>query len=130
MNESLNNLIDLFTKFLYHPNKILGKSMSVLLEMAMFPTDQGESKSEYVSEVIRVIRDCGYPYQLTPMATIIETQEISQALAIVQMCYDKLEELECNRVYSTIKFDIRKGHKNRLKGKVASIESKIGEVCK
>ncbi len=104
--------------------------MSVLLEMAMFPTDHGESKSEYVSEVIRVIRDCGYPYQLTPMATIIETQEISQALEIVQKCYDKLEELDCNRVYSTIKFDIRKGHTNRLKGKVASIESKIGEVCK
>jgi len=104
--------------------------MSVLLEMAMFPTDHGESKSAYVSEVIKVIRDCGYPYQLTPMATIIETQEISQALTIVQMCYDKLEELECNRVYSTIKFDIRKGHENRLKGKVASIESKIGEVCK
>jgi len=104
--------------------------MSVLLEMAMFPTDHGESKSEYVSEVIKVIRDCGYPYQLTPMATIIETQEISQALKIIQMCYDKLEELECNRVYSTITFDIRKGHENRLKGKVASIESKIGEVCK
>lgn len=104
--------------------------MSVLLEMAMFPTDGGESKSEYVSEVIKVIRDCGFSYQLTPMATIIETQEISQALEIVQKCYDKLEELDCNRVYSTIKFDIRKGHSNRLKGKVASIEDKIGEVSK
>ncbi len=104
--------------------------MSVLLNMAMFPTDHGESKSKYVSEVIKVIRDCGYPYQLTPMATIVETKEMSQALEVVQMCYDKLEELECNRVYSSMTFDIRKGHKNRLKGKVASIESKIGEVCK
>jgi len=104
--------------------------MSVLLQMAMFPTDHGESKSEYVSEVIKVIRDCGYPYQLTPMATIIETEKMSEALNIVQMCYDKLEELDCNRVYSAITFDIRKGHKNRLQGKVASIESKIGEVSK
>jgi uncharacterized protein (TIGR00106 family) len=104
--------------------------MSVLLEMSMFPTDHGESKSEYVAEVIKVIRDCAYPYQLTPMATIIETQEISQALEIVQKCYDTLDELDCNRVYSTIKFDIRKGHENRLKGKVKSIENKIGEVSK
>lgn len=104
--------------------------MSVLLEMAMFPTDHGESKSEYVAEVIKVIRDCGYPYQLTPMATIIETKEISQALEIVQKCYDTLDALDCNRVYSTIKFDIRKGHENRLKGKVKSIENKIGEVSK
>lgn len=104
--------------------------MSVLLEMAMFPTDHGESKSEYVSEVIKVIRDCGFEYQLTPMATIIETQNLSDALEIVQKCYDVLDELDCNRVYSTIKFDIRKGHKNRLKGKVKSIENKIGEVSK
>lgn len=104
--------------------------MSVLLEMAMFPTDSGESKSAYVSEVIKVIRDAGFPYQLTPMATIIETQKISEALAIIQVCYETLEKLGCNRVYSTIKFDIRKNSENRLKGKVASIEDKIGEVSK
>ncbi|PLY08169.1 MAG: hypothetical protein C0625_03000 [Arcobacter sp.] len=104
--------------------------MSVLLNIAMFPTDHGESKSEYVSQVIKVIRECGYPYQLTPMATIIETEELSQALAIIQKCYDVLEDLDCNRVYSIITFDIRKGHDNRLKSKVESIESKIGEVSK
>lgn len=104
--------------------------MSVLLEMAMFPTDGTESKSEFVAQVIKVIRDSGYPYQLTPMATIIETQEISQALKIIQECYDVLDDLGCNRVYSTIKFDIRKNSENRLKGKVASIENKIGEVSK
>ena len=51
--------------------------MSVLLEMSMFPTDHGESKSEYVSQVIKTIRESGYPYQLTPMATIIETDKMS-----------------------------------------------------
>jgi len=104
--------------------------MSVLLNMAMFPTNQGENKSEYVSEIIKLIRECGYPYQLTSMATIIETDKLSQALEIIQKCYDKLEELNCNRVYSTITFDIRKGHENRLEGKVASIEEKIGKVAK
>ena len=104
--------------------------MSVLLEMAMFPTDHGESKSEYVAQVINVIKESGFPYQLTAMATIIETQNIKDALNIVQKCYETLEELNCNRVYSTIKFDIRKGHDNRLKSKIESIESKIGEVSK
>lgn len=104
--------------------------MSVLLEMAMFPTDHGESKSEYVAQVIKVIRESGFNYQLTPMATIIETQKISEALEVVQKCYEKLDELGCNRVYSTLKFDIRKNHTNRMKAKVESIEQKIGEVCK
>ncbi|RXJ69724.1 hypothetical protein CRV08_03190 [Halarcobacter ebronensis] len=104
--------------------------MSVLLQMAMFPTDGSESKSEYVAEVIKVIRDSGVSYQLTPMATIIETEELSKALEIIQKCYDTLDKLGCNRVYSPITFDIRKGHNNRLKGKVQSIENKIGEVSK
>ncbi|RXJ99348.1 hypothetical protein CRV02_11955 [Arcobacter sp. CECT 8989] len=104
--------------------------MSVLLSMAMFPTDKTESKSEYVSEVIKVIRESGFNYQLTSMSTTIETDKMSEALGIVQKCYEKLEELGCNRVYSTLTFDIRKEKDNRLKTKVQSIENKIGEVSK
>lgn len=104
--------------------------MSVLVQMAMFPTDQAESKSEYVAQVIKVIRESGFPYQLTPMATIIETSKMSEALGIIQKCYERLEELGCNRVYSALTFDIRKNHNDRMKGKVDSIERKIGEVAK
>jgi len=104
--------------------------MSILLQMAMFPTDKSESKSKEVSEVIKVIKESGYPYKLTAMATIIETNQMSEALGIIQSCYDKLEELGCSRVYSTITFDIRKGYENRLEGKVKSVENHIGEVSK
>ncbi|WP_419769288.1 MAG: MTH1187 family thiamine-binding protein [Candidatus Marinarcus sp.] len=104
--------------------------MSVLVQMAMFPTDQSESKSEYVAQVIKVIRESGFSYQLTSMATIIETQKMSEALGVIQQCYEKLEELGCNRVYSTLTFDIRKNHENRLVRKIESIESKIGKVAK
>ena len=104
--------------------------MSVLLEMSMFPTDKSESKSKEVSEVIKLIRDSGVRYQLTSMATIIETDTIAEALSLVEKCYLKLEELGCNRVYSTLKFDIRKGYENRLETKIQSIENYIGNVSK
>ncbi len=104
--------------------------MSVLVQMAMFPTDKSESKSKEVAEVIKIIRESGVSYQLTAMATIIETQNISTALSLVEKCYLRLEELGCNRVYSTLKFDIRKGHENRLKTKIESVEKHIGEVSK
>ena len=104
--------------------------MSILLEMSMFPTDKSESKSKEVSEVIKIIRESGVSYQLTAMATIIETENISTALSLVEKCYLRLEELGCNRVYSTLKFDIRKGHENRLKTKIESVEKHIGEVSK
>ena len=104
--------------------------MSVLLQMAMFPTDKSESKSKEVAEIIKVIRDSGVSYQLTSMATIIETDTLKQALDLVEKCYSRLEELGCNRVYATFTFDIRKAHENRLKTKIESVEKQIGAVSK
>ena len=101
--------------------------MSVLLELAMFPTDVGTSKSIWVSKVIAHIRDSGYSYQLTPMGTIIETDTLDEALALVGSCYKQLEK-DCERVYSTLTFDIRKGKNDRIKQKIKSVEEKIGKT--
>ena len=105
------------------------KKMSVLLEFAMFPTDKGESISPYVSKVIKMIHESGATYQLTAMGTIIETETMSEALALVQQSYDVLEP-DCDRVYSSLKFDIRKGKSKCLTQKIKSVEKIIGEVNK
>jgi uncharacterized protein (TIGR00106 family) len=102
--------------------------MSVLLEFAMFPTDKGESVSEYVSQVIEMVRDSGMSYQLTPMGTIIEADDLSQILSMVQAAHDILDRAGCNRIYSSLKLDIRKGKDNRLQGKLESVRDKIGDV--
>ena len=104
--------------------------MSVLVEFAMFPTDKGESVSEYVSRIIKMIDESGIPYKLTPMGTVFETETIDEALKIIGEAYKQLEP-DCNRVYSVVKFDIRKGRSNRLVQKIKSVESKLGkEVSK
>ena len=104
-------------------------SSSILLEFAMFPTDKGDSVSNYVSRIIEMIDKSGCEYQLTPMGTIIETTSIKEALNIVEEAYNLLEP-DCERVYSSLKFDIRKNKNNRLKGKIESIEKKLGHEVK
>ena len=99
--------------------------MSVLVEFAMFPTDKGESVSSYVSRIIKVIDESGVEYKLTPMGTVFETDTMDEALGIIKKSYEVLEP-DCNRVYSTVKFDVRKNRSNRMKQKIASIESKLG----
>ncbi|MCK5168772.1 MAG: MTH1187 family thiamine-binding protein [Bacteroidales bacterium] len=104
--------------------------MSVLLEFAMFPTDKpGDSASESVSKIIDVINKSGIRYKLTAMGTIIETETLEEALAIVNRSYQVLEPFS-KRVYSTITIDIRKEKSDRLNQKIKSIESKIGKVNK
>lgn len=102
--------------------------MSVLMEFSMFPTSKTTgSSSPYVSRIIEMIRDSGVSYKLTPMGTIIETSTIDEALQFVSKAYALLEP-DCERVYSVIKFDIRKGRINALEQKIQSIEEKIGKV--
>lgn len=100
--------------------------MSIMFEFAMFPTDKGESVSPYVSRILQVIDQSGVAYQLTPMGTIGEVETLQEALDIIGRAYKQLEP-DCERVYSTVKFDIRKGKSGRLKQKIASVEEKLGK---
>ena len=100
--------------------------MSVLFEFAMFPTDKGESVSTYVSRLLDVVDRTATHYRLTPMGTVVEVDNIDEALSIIKKCYEQLEP-DCSRIYSAIKLDIRKGETGRLEGKVASVEDKLGK---
>jgi len=100
------------------------------MEFSIFPTDKGESVSAYVSQVVDMIRSSGASYRLTPMGTLIETEEIADALAIVEKAGKILLEQDCRRVYSAIKLDIRVGKGGRITQKIESIEKRIGRVEK
>lgn len=99
------------------------------MNMAIFPTDKGDSVSKYVAEVIQYIRQSGVSYQLNSMGTTIETETMEEALAVINGAYEILEP-QASRVYCNITMDIRKGQSDRMKHKVESVEAKIGEVAK
>ena len=98
--------------------------MSVLMEFAIFPTDKGESKSEYVARVIKMLKESDVPHQFGPMGTTIEVESIEEGFKIIQKAYEILDQ-DCNRIYSTIKIDYRKNKGNRLKQKIKSVEEKL-----
>jgi uncharacterized protein (TIGR00106 family) len=104
--------------------------MSVLLEFSMFPTSDncrdGSSVSKHVSKIIDAIDRSGVAYKLTPMGTVVETSTMREALDIIELAYEQVSS--CDRVYSSLKFDIRKGKKNRLVTKIESVEKKLGKI--
>jgi len=104
--------------------------MSYLVSLSIFPTDKGESVSKYVSKVVKLIKESGLPYKLTPMATIVETEDINEVFRLMDKAYKILQEEGCNRIYTVMTVDYRKGRSNRIEQKVRSIEEKIGEVEK
>lgn len=98
--------------------------MSVIIQFAMFPTDQGSSVSRFVSRILSMLKNDGYHHQLTPMATIVETATLDEALAVISKAYALLEP-DSERVYVSANIDIRKGPPGRMEQKVASVQEKI-----
>lgn len=102
--------------------------LSVLLEFSMFPTSpdgrEGGSVSKQVSKIIDAIDKSGVPYQLTPMGTVIEAPTMREALDVIALAYEQVSD--CERVYSSLKFDIRQNCENRLTSKIDSVEKVLG----
>ena len=106
--------------------------MSVLLEFAMFPTSdncrEGSSVSKQVAKIIDAIDKSGVKYQLTPMGTVVETDTMQEALDVIALAYEQVKD--CERVYSSLKFDIRHNSEDRLKNKIKSVEDKLQRAVK
>ena len=100
----------------------------VLAIFSISPLDKGESVSKYVAGSLDLIDKSGLSYQLTPMGTIVEG-ELDEVLDLIRVCHKKMRE-HSNRVIATIKIDDRAGTNGRLKGKIQSIEHKLGRPLK
>jgi len=103
--------------------------MSALVEFSMFPTEATQSKSAFVARVLDIVDRSGLEYQLTPMGTIIEGETVEEVLAVINAAYEELQK-DCERVYSSIKIDYRKGPVGRLNKKTGSVEAKLGRKLK
>jgi uncharacterized protein (TIGR00106 family) len=82
-----------------------------------------------VSKVIDIIDKSGLPYKLGPMSTTIEG-EWDEVMPVVNKARLMLRENN-QRIYINMTIDDRKDAKDRLTGKIKSIEAKLGrEVSK
>jgi uncharacterized protein (TIGR00106 family) len=101
--------------------------MSVLVDLSMFPINAGEHLSAHVAPIVALIAASGHPYQLTAMGTLIETRHLDEALALIARAHGILAEAGCERVYATVKLDIRDGPPGRLQAKTASVQERLGQ---
>lgn len=100
-------------------------NMSVLVNFAIFPTDKGHTGlSTYVARVERAVRALGYPTSLGPMSTVVEAPSMTEALRALEVATECLTQ-DCDRVYLSANFDIKKGSMGRMQSKVESVEQKL-----
>ena len=99
----------------------------VIVEFVIVPLGE-KSLSRYVAEVIKLLEKKGVKYQLTPMATIIETKTVREAFYIIEEAHELMFNLGAERVSTTIRIDDRRDRERHMEDKVKSVLEKVGEV--
>ncbi len=96
----------------------------MLFSLTIFPTSKGTaSVSQDVAKVIDIIDKSGLPYKLTAMSTLIEG-DWGPVMKVINKARLTLRKRH-SRVYMVLTMDDRKGARNRLTGKVKSVERRL-----
>ena len=95
----------------------------MIVDFSIFPTDAGESVSDYVAEAFKIIEKSGLPHEFHAMGTNIEG-DWDEVMAVIKACRDRMLE-KANRVSISIKIDDRVGVTDGLTLKVPSAKAKI-----
>ena len=97
--------------------------MNTLIAVAIAPFGEGEELSEYVAEVVRVIRDSGLSNRTYSMFTEIEG-EWDEVMQVVKDATFVLAERGI-RTEVVLKADIRPGYEDTMDGKLDRLNEKL-----
>ena len=97
----------------------------MLAELSVFPLDKGgEGLSRYVAESMEIIEQSGLAFEIHALGTLIEGPA-DKVFEVIRKCHMNMTR-HSDRVVTTVKIDDRKDAQNRIKGKVRSVEEKLG----
>ncbi len=97
----------------------------IIVEFSIAPLGVSESISRYVAEAIRVLEAEGVKYQLTPMCTIFEVENIEDAFKIIVKAHNAVLKAGAKRVLTSIKIDDRRDVERKMEDKVKSVLDKL-----
>ncbi len=100
----------------------------MVVNFSIVPIGKESSLSEKIAEILKIVSESGIDYKLHSMGTILEG-EWDEIMKLVKKCHKKILK-DSDRVLTTITIDDRKGRIDRIAGKVASVERKLGKKLK
>ncbi len=96
----------------------------MLVQFSIVPLGKGESVSEHIAEVLKIVDESGLPYRLTPMGTVVEG-EWDAVMDLIRTCHQEVLKT-IPRLITTITIDDRPGRPDRITGKIRSVEKRLG----
>ncbi len=106
------------------------KGSKILAEFSISPLGQkGTSISRYVAAAIMAIKGVeGLRYEVTPMGTILEADNLETILEAVKVAHEALIVKGILRVESTLRIDDRRDKPRTMKDKVNAVKKYIKQL--
>ena len=106
------------------------KSSKVMAEFSILPMGQeGTSISQYVASALMAINGLdGLSYEVTPMGTILEADNLETILGAVKVAHEALVAKGILRVESTLRIDDRRDKPRTMKDKLVSVKKYMKQL--
>ena len=94
-----------------------------IAEFSIHPIGTGTSVSRYVKRALQEISKIeGLEYQVTPMATILEAQDVRTILRAVEASHEAVRSMGAKRISSTLRIDERLDKPRTMNDKTESVK--------
>ncbi|HUK80474.1 MAG TPA: MTH1187 family thiamine-binding protein [Nitrososphaerales archaeon] len=98
------------------------RGFRVIAEFSIHPIGEGTSVSSYVRAALSELEKArGLRLQVTPMATVIEAEKLSDILRAVGAAHESLFHMGAKRVDFILRVDDRRDKKRRMEDKVSEV---------
>jgi uncharacterized protein (TIGR00106 family) len=104
--------------------KIFEKSRDkmIIAQLSIAPLGKGTSVSTYVKKVIEILKKEHITFETNPMATVIETNDLSTLFQVVQKAHQAVLSAGADRVITELKIDDRRDKEVTMKSKLNSLK--------
>ncbi|RLF16240.1 MAG: thiamine-binding protein [Thermoprotei archaeon] len=99
--------------------------MVVVAELTVTPLGSGVSVSSLVAEAVKVLKEAGVKYEVTPMCTVFEAPTAEEAFKLALKAHEAVFKAGAVRVLTSIKIDERRDVEHSMKRKIESLRSKL-----
>ena len=93
----------------------------IISQLSIAPVGKGTSLSKYVKIVIKTLKENGLKFKTNDMATVIETENLSQLFKVVEKAHNSILEAGAERVITELKIDDRKDKNVKIGTKLDSL---------
>ena len=94
----------------------------IIAQLSIAPLGEGTSVSHFVKIVIETLKNEHVTFETNPMATVIETTDLSTLFQVIQKAHQAVVDAGAERIITEIKIDDRRDKEVTMKSKLYSIK--------